>query len=119
MRSPSWLSASVVAAGLLLGGTALADREMTNFDEGGEAESAEALEAAKAQSRVQVSDFGAEDEVPVKPFPWMLVLLFGTTIAVAAPFAMRMYRHTSTEIHEANNAFGSRGKAAADAERTP
>lgn len=108
MRLIPSIRGSFVIAGLLFATHAFADRNIAEFEEDGRTMSAEEIAAAKAQIRTNVAVYGEELAEPAKPFPWMMVLLCATTIVIAAPFAMRMYRRTAAETENAN-AFGFKG----------
>jgi hypothetical protein len=104
MRTPTSLKLAVVF-GLVLGGSALAARKPTDFQEPAKM-TEEELAAAKQRSKYNINSYGEMMEEKPKPFPWMAVSLAGICFLVATPFALRAYRNTSREI-AGSKAFGA------------
>ncbi len=105
MRTLS-LSRVVLTAALLWGGSALAKREVKDFEPPPEM-SQEQLEAAKARARNgNINTYGKDVQIKAEPTPWMAIGLAGIVFVVVTPFALRAYRNTAKEIATANT-FGT------------
>ena len=96
-------AAGFVCAALLSTGAALAG-ELSRFEEA-------ASRPAGAPGGVQLTEFPADAKPLERPLPWRAMGLGALCFAVAAPFALRMYRRTCEETAE-GRAFGKvRGDA--------
>jgi hypothetical protein len=101
MRTLS-LSRVVLTAALLWGGSALAKREVKDFQPPPEM-SQEELEAAKARARNgNMASYSKDIQIKPEPTPWMAIGLGVAVLVAATPFALRVYRNTSKEIATAN-----------------
>lgn len=106
MRTPS-LSRVVLAAALLWGGSALAKREVKDF-EAPPVMSEEELEAAKARARNgNMASYSKDVQIKPEPTPWMAIGLGVLVLTAATPFALYAYRNTAKELATANT-FGVR-----------
>ena len=63
---------------------------------------------AKSRSRNNVPSYGKGISQETKPFPWLATFLGVTSIIIAAPFALRMFKNMTSE--GTRNSFG-RGAA--------
>ncbi len=82
----------------VLGATALGSgRKLGEFQEA-EPMTAEELQAAKARSRSNLSDYGKDKANEVRPFPWKMAALLGVFLVIAIPFGIGAYRRTSAEL---------------------
>ena len=90
-------AAGFLCAVLLSTGAAFA-AELAPFEEA----------SARAEGRpgsARLSEFPADVKAPERPLPWRAMGLAVLCFAVAAPFALRMYRRTCEEAAE-GRAFG-------------
>lgn len=62
--------------------------------------SEEEIAAAKERSKSNLHSYGKDATAEVSPVPWMAIGLIGLVFLVAAPFALRAYRDTASEIRE-------------------
>lgn len=109
MRTLS-LSRVVLAAALLWGGSALAKREVKDFEAPREL-SQEELEAAKARARNGNMNAYAKDvQIKPEPTPWMAIGLGVLVLTAATPFALRAYRNTAQELASAKTFGVSRAR---------